>query len=394
MTVKILVVDDEPDLETLLRQKFRRQIREREYEFFFAQDGEDALLKIQEAPDLDIILSDINMPRMDGLTLLQKVKENDILVKSVIISAYGDMGNIRTAMNRGAFDFLTKPIDFADLEATLSKTREAIRQIKQAQREHQQLEKLRQELQVASNIQSSILPPNSPHFQGRTEFELYARMVPAMEVGGDFYDYFLIDPDHLGFVVGDVSGKGVPAAIFMALSRTLLRATALTARDPQHCLQYVNTVLCREDYQGMFVTLLYGVLNTRSGEVTLATAGHEPPFLMRASGAMEMLALPRNLPLAVEEGCLFEPRPVMLRPGDAIFVYTDGVTEAEAGGMGFFRKERLGALLESAMRLPSRDMVTRVFDVVQEFTAGQSQSDDITCLALRYHGATGATSDG
>src|SRR6266581_9726102 len=126
---KILVVDDEADLEALVKQKFRRKIRENVYEFVFAQNGEDALQKIFEHPDLDIVLSDINMPIMDGLTLLSRLPEANPVLKAVVVSAYGDMQNIRTAMNRGAFDFVTKPIDFDDFQATVSKTRRALDEI-------------------------------------------------------------------------------------------------------------------------------------------------------------------------------------------------------------------------------------------------------------------------
>ena len=166
------------------------------------------------------------MPEMDGLTLLLKLKElKKPSLKTVIVSAYGDMENIRTAMNRGAFDFLTKPINFEDLEITINKTLEEIGLQRRAMREHDQLISIRQDLSVARDIQQGILPKVFPPFPGRTDFDIYASMIAAKEVGGDFYDFFMIDNDRLGFVIGDVSGKGIPAAIFMAVSRTLIRAT-------------------------------------------------------------------------------------------------------------------------------------------------------------------------
>src|SRR2546430_11870405 len=226
MPYRILIVDDEPDLEHLVRQKFRQQVRDGRLVFTFAHNGEEALHMLSGDPSIDVVLSDINMPVMDGLTLLTKLNEVNRLLKTVMVSAYGDMQNIRTAMNRGAFDFVTKPIDFQDLEITINKTLDHILGLKQAILVREELSAIQQELGVASRIQQSILPTEFPPFPHRTEFAIFAEMTAARQVGGDFYDFFLIDEERLGFVIGDVSGRGIPAAIFMAVSRTLLRATA------------------------------------------------------------------------------------------------------------------------------------------------------------------------
>ena len=227
MPVKILSVDDEMDLELLLTQYFRRQIRKGEYEFKFAHNGLEALTMLLKEKDFDIILSDINMPEMDGLTLLTKINEmQNPALKCIMVSAYGDMGNIRQAMNNGAFDFATKPIDLDDLSVTIEKAIEHIRYIKTMQQEHTQLESIKGDLAVASEIQQAILPRIFPPFpENAHQLDIAASMNAAKDVGGDFYDFFRIDQDHIGFVIADVSGKGVPAAIFMAVSRTLIRAT-------------------------------------------------------------------------------------------------------------------------------------------------------------------------
>ena len=221
MAIKILSVDDELDLEILLTQYFRRKIKKGEYEFHFAHNGLEALQMLLAMPDFDVILSDINMPEMDGLTLLTKINEmRNPALKCIMVSAYGDMENIRSAMNQGAFDFTTKPINLEDLERTIEKAAEQIAFIKQAQREHTQLESIQNDLHVAQEIQQTILPKTFPPFPKLKSFDLYAYMNAAKYVGGDFYDFFRIDQDRLGFVIADVSGKGVPAAIFMAISRT------------------------------------------------------------------------------------------------------------------------------------------------------------------------------
>ncbi|HLE56670.1 MAG TPA: response regulator, partial [Rhodothermia bacterium] len=256
--IRILVVDDEPDLELLIRQKFRREIRDRELDFRFAPDGLEALEKVNSDGGLDIILSDINMPRMDGLTLLSRLADMELTLKTVIVSAYGDMENIRTAMNRGAFDFVTKPINFEDLRKTVDKTWKEVCLIRSAEDSRKHLALLQRELDIANRIQLSTLPSNFPAFPDRSEFDLYATMIPAQEVGGDFYDFFMIDEEQLGFVVGDVSGKGVGAAMFMAITKTLLKATAVQGNPAQTCVRHVNKVLYPESVRGLFVTAFYG----------------------------------------------------------------------------------------------------------------------------------------
>ena len=275
---KILVVDDETDLQFVINQKFRRQIRNGQYEFHFAFNGLEALAKLIEVPDISIILSDINMPEMDGLTLLSKVRElKNPLLKTVICSAYGDMENIRTAMNRGAFDFVTKPVDFGDLEVTIEKTIQELDVLREGLAYHDKLLSIEHDLMVAREIQRAILPKHIPDLNWA---DIYGSMDAAKQIGGDFYDFFLIDDHRLGFVIGDVSGKGIPAAIFMAVSRTLIRATGLKGMSPVECMNYVNHLLCTESVNSMFVTVFYGIIDLESGTLNYVNAGHNPPILL------------------------------------------------------------------------------------------------------------------
>lgn len=199
-THKILVVDDEPDLQMLMLQKFRSKVRTREYEFLFAENGAEALDVVSKHSDLFLILSDINMPKMDGLTMLDELQKLErVDLKTVIVSAYGDMENIRTAMNRGAYDFVTKPIDFKDLETTIEKTlSEIVRYLRSKQLEDQ-LEALNYDLDMAARIQQKILHQEFPVFPEDSRFDIYANMIAAKQVGGDFYDFFKFDDDHLAF---------------------------------------------------------------------------------------------------------------------------------------------------------------------------------------------------
>jgi sigma-B regulation protein RsbU (phosphoserine phosphatase) len=297
------------------------------------------------------------------------------------------MANIRTAMNRGAIDFLMKPIDFQDLEITIHKTLSHVSQLKQSLRTQEQLMAIQHELSIAARIQQSILPRRFPPFPERKDFDLHAAMVPAKEVGGDLFDFFLLDRDHLGLVIGDVSGKGVPAALFMAVSRTLLRATALQRIPPGECLQYLNTTLAGQNASGMFVTIFYGILDTRTGELEYAIGGHNPPYLFKANGEVEQLPIGNcGMIVGMIEDAQFETDRCRIAPGDGILLYTDGVTEAINAADEFYGEERLEPFLAARAAAPAEEMVTQVHAAVQEFAAGMPQADDITVMALRYLG--------
>jgi sigma-B regulation protein RsbU (phosphoserine phosphatase) len=390
MPPKILVVDDEPDLEVLIRQRFRKQIRDEELRFEFAQNGVQALQKLDEHQDISVILSDINMPEMDGLTLLEKVGErNNPGIKSVIISAYGDMENIRTAMNRGAFDFLTKPIDFADLELTVQKTMQQLEIIGHALKARDELVAVQRDLTTATRIQQSLLPKTFPPFPNRPEVDVYAEMLTAKEVGGDFYDFYFIDEDRLAFAVGDVSGKGIPAAIYMAVCRTLLKAIAFQIVNPGEVLRKLNTLLIPESDAATFVTVFYGVLNIHTGEVQFSNGGHNLPYHVRATGEVEQLPMTDGALLGKIPHMDFETKRLHLAKGDSLFVYTDGVSEAMDSDMNQYQEERLESYLRSAGGSAIQDIVKGTITDIRRHTREAAQSDDITVLTLRYLGKNG-----
>ena len=386
MAVKILSVDDELDLEVLLTQYFRRQIRIGEYEFAFAHNGLEALQKLLETPDFDIILSDINMPEMDGLTLLAKVNElKNPAMKCIMVSAYGDMDNIRSAMNKGAFDFATKPIDLDDLSRTIEKAIEQVRYIRESQQEHNQLESIKNDLAIAGEIQQTILPRSFPPFPELTEVvDIYASMTPAKDVGGDFYDFFQIDDERIGLVIADVSGKGVPASLFMAVSRTLLRATALRGVSSAECLTYANKLLCKESLDSMFVTVFYGIYHYKTGMMDYTNAGHNPPYLLRGGRTVECLPVASNFVVGVFDDIEFESNTLTFGIGDTLLLYTDGVTEAFNDKREQFSESNLQDILASMHESSSaKEVVTSVLQSVKTFSGDYPQSDDITLLSLQ-----------
>ncbi len=246
---------------------------------------------------------------------------------------------------------------------------------------------LEQELQIAAQVQLSILPRNPPH---DARVQLHCHITPAREVGGDFYDYFFIDDQHLGFVIADVSGKGVPAALFMTITRTLLKATAQFITEPTRCLVQLNDLLAAENEQMMFVTLFYGVLHLGSGQVQYVNAGHNPPWLLRAQGAPEPLARTGGMAVAVSEGFPYRSACVQLQAGDQLFLYTDGVTEAfdpQGKEYGDARLHQTLARLVDAGRPGPQELAEGVLADVHAFERGAPQADDITCMVLRYQGA-------
>ena len=386
MAVKILSVDDELDLEVLLTQYFRRQIRKGEYEFAFAHNGLEALQKLLETPDFDIILSDINMPEMDGLTLLAKVNElKNPAMKCIMVSAYGDMDNIRSAMNKGAFDFATKPIDLDDLSRTIEKAIEQVRYIRESQQEHNQLESIKNDLAIAGEIQQTILPRSFPPFPELTEVvDIYASMTPAKDVDGDFYDFFQIDDERIGLVIADVSGKGVPASLFMAVSRTLLRATALRGVSSAECLTYANKLLCKESLDSMFVTVFYGIYHYKTGMMDYTNAGHNPHYLLRGGRTVECLPVASNFVVGVFDDIEFESNTLTFGIGDTLLLYTDGVTEAFNDKREQFSESNLQDILASMHESSSaKEVVTSVLQSVKTFSGDYPQSDDITLLSLQ-----------
>jgi sigma-B regulation protein RsbU (phosphoserine phosphatase) len=388
MPVKILSVDDEQDMEILLTQYFRRKIKKGEYEFAFAHNGVEALQMLLARPDFDIILSDINMPEMDGLTLLTKINEmRNPALKCIMVSAYGDMENIRTAMNRGAFDFTTKPINLEDMECTIEKAIEQIAFIKNAQKEHTQLKSIQSDLKVAKEIQETILPKKFPPFPDLPAFDVYASMNAAAYVGGDFYDFFLIDRDRLGFVVADVSGKGIPAAIFMAISRTVIRAIALAENSTSQCMKRSNRILCQESVNDMFVTAFYGIMNIQCGTITYCNAGHNPPVLIRKDGDVpSFLPLTNDMILGAFPDTEFHEKEVTLYPGDSLFLYTDGVTEAMNHRKEPYSNARLLENCRLMKGCSPKEMVNKMTDSINSFANGTVQSDDITLLSIIYNG--------
>jgi sigma-B regulation protein RsbU (phosphoserine phosphatase) len=249
-------------------------------------------------------------------------------------------------------------------------------------------ERIESELKIARSIQMNFLPKKFPPFPEKKEFEIYATLESAREVGGDLYDFFLLDDDHLFFSIGDVSGKGVPAALFMAASKMLMKGTAHLNLEPAEVLEKVNYELSWENDSAMFVTVFCGILCIRTGELRYSNASHNPPVLLRASGQTEWLSLPDGFFLGPFEDSRYETRSIMLAPGDTLILYTDGVTEAMNPAKEVYSEERLIETILKSKKDGVEGLVGEIMKSVHEFAGDEPQSDDITMLVLKYRGAS------
>ena len=381
---KILVVDDEPDLEPLMLQRMRRQVRRGRYTFVFARNGVEALERLNEDDTIDMVLSDINMPQMDGLTLLEQIPKVNANIHSVIISAYGDMKNIRIAMNRGAFDFVTKPIDFSDLQVTIDRTMRHLIEWREALASRDKLTALQNELDVASKMQQSILPTRFPK---NPAYQAYGSMEPARNVGGDFFDIIRLEDGRIGLAIADVSDKGVPAALFMMSSRTVLRGAAIGASNPGEVLFEVNNSLYENNEAAMFVTVFYAVFDPANRQFVYANGGHNTPLIVDVDGQARALPLTGGVALAMLPDLEYGYSSVTLAPGDTVVLYTDGVTEAINHAEEEFGMDRLQNVFVDAPPQDAREANDAIFHAVRGFVGDTAQFDDITCVTFRYRGS-------
>jgi sigma-B regulation protein RsbU (phosphoserine phosphatase) len=299
-----------------------------------------------------------------------------------MISIDGNLvGVIQVLNKKGGGEFEKR--DESLLEALAAHAAVALERAKltEAYVEKQRIEEA---LKLARDIQMSMLPQRFPPFPERDEFEIFATIEPAKEVGGDFYDFFFVDRDNLCFCIGDVSGKGVPASLFMAVTKTLIKAKTSKGMHPDEILSNVNKELCSDNDAAMFVTIFCGILDTRTGEVLYCNGGHNPPYIFSRARAIEALDDNTGMALGVYEGATYSTRALVLEPGDGIFLYTDGVTEAMDINGNFYTDERLKMLLAKQSILDIQDGLTNTLNDLKKFSSGAPQADDITVMAIRF----------
>jgi phosphoserine phosphatase RsbU/P len=385
----LLVVDDNDDNRYTLT---RRLAREGYDNVATAVNGRDALEKLQSTAS-DLVLLDVMMPEMNGYEVLERMKASPALrdIPVIMISALSEMDSVIRCIELGAEDYLPKPFNPTLLRARVNASLEKKR-LRDAVRAS--LARLEQEIDAARKLQLGMLPQAFPACTAEQPVEIHAFIEPAREVGGDLYDFFYASPRLFCFLVGDVSGKGAPAAMFMARTRSLVRlAIALWPKTgneqmtPGQIAAAVNHELCQNNDDRMFVTLFLGLLDTQTGTLSYINAGHPVPHILRGAGTIERIEASPNMPLGIRSKTVYRTGVVTLKPGDAAFVVTDGVTEAMNTEGDFYTPDRLDADLRAVVDAPAAELVRTVTDHVHAFTGSAEKADDVTMLALRWRPA-------
>jgi sigma-B regulation protein RsbU (phosphoserine phosphatase) len=385
----LLLVDDNEDNRYTL---MRRLTREGYTNLTTATNGHEALDLLQVKP-FELVLLDIMMPDMNGYEVLERMKASAELrnIPVIMISALSEIDSVIRCIELGAEDYLPKPFNPTLLRARIGASLEKKRLRDEVRAS---LARLEHEMDAARKLQLGMLPLVFPACTPEQPVEIYALMEPAREVGGDLYDFFYAWEHLFCFLVGDVSGKGAAAAMFMARTRSLVRMAVQLWRKtsgdhitPVRIIEAVNYELCQNNRDRMFVTLFLGVLDTKTGVLTYINAGHLAPCVLHASGSIEPVKDKPAMPLAVRAGATYQERTVTLLPDDTVFVFSDGVTEAMNAADELYGNARLHADLGATFAFRPEEIVRAIKAKVDLFTGDAPKFDDVTMLALRWRPA-------
>jgi sigma-B regulation protein RsbU (phosphoserine phosphatase) len=378
ITPKILVVDDELDLELLINQKFRKEIKENRYNFIFANNGCRALEKLQENSEIELVLTDINMPEMDGLTLLAKIKElNNPLLHSVIVSAYGDLRNIRTAMNGGAYDFVVKPIDLTDLEITIKKALENIATFKKALKSRDELIAVRKELEEARTLQLSMLPKIIPQIN-EIEFAVY--MNTASEVGGDYYDFSQKRDGSVNIAIGDATGHGMRAGIMVAIMKTLFISDSVEFE----LLDFFNVSNKTIKTLNLGrIMMAFAMLNIKNNQIQFVSAGMPSIFVYKKSVERVTEYETNGLPLGAISDPSFKINRFNVESGDTILILSDGLPELFNEQKELYGYERVQREFYRVAEKSPEEIIERLKSAASDWTGDTDPIDDVTFVVIK-----------
>jgi phosphoserine phosphatase RsbU/P len=352
-----------------------------------AQNGEEAIARLQ-ADTFDIVLLDLQMPKVDGFQVLAWLKEQPRLrdLPVIMISALNELNSVVRCIELGAVDYLFKPFNPVLLRARLAATLEKKR-LRDEVDAH--LARLETEVETARRLQMAMVPQLFPQPAPDCPVDLFAAMEPAREVGGDLYDFFRTENGSLGFLVGDVSGKGMPAALFMAHTKSLIRLAAEMMRapdggtaNPSDIIARVNRELCQNNNDMMFVTMFFAVLAPATGDLGYCNAGHNPPYRLGETG-LSPIDDAKGVILGIIPDAIYETGHLNLSPGDTLYLFTDGVTEANDAVGEMFGEERLETHLRGLVGRTSTEVVNSVTAAVHQFVGDTLPFDDITMMAVR-----------
>jgi phosphoserine phosphatase RsbU/P len=381
---RLLVVDDNEDNRYTLTMRLQLE----GYEDITAADDGESALELLRTQDFDLVLLDVMMPKIDGYQVLQRLRAAGQLhdIPVIMISALNEIDSVVRCIELGAVDYLAKPFDPVLLRARVGASLEKKR-LRDELAAH--LARMEGELESARQLQLSMLPTNFEKLTAVPPIEIFAMMEPAREVGGDLYDFYEMDDGKLCFLIGDVSGKGVASALFMARTKNVIRLIARLLRGasgasptPAEIIAAVNQELCQDNSGMMFVTLFFGILDPKTGDIGFVNAGHNPPYHLRGNEAVPVEGC-RGRALGVRSNSIYETGILTLSPGEAIFLYTDGITEAFNRNDEMFSDGRLAVVLRDVASARSEAIITAVSAAVRVFADGAEQSDDITATVIR-----------
>jgi sigma-B regulation protein RsbU (phosphoserine phosphatase) len=380
----ILAVDDTPENLDVVRGILAPQ-----YTVKAAINGPMALKIVEKQPP-DLILLDIMMPGMNGYEVCKRLKSDPETkhIPVIFLTAMDQTTDESSGFELGAADYITKPVNPPILEARV-KTHLALKQsMDELQKAYRTIkahkDRMEEELNIGHDIQMSMLPLVFPPYPDRNEFSVNALLEPAREVGGDFYDFFFISKDELCLVMGDVSGKGVPGALFMAVTRTMIKSSASGDHSPASIVTRVNEELSADNPQCMFVTLFLGIVNVKTGKFRFTNAGHNPPYIIQDRGELVCLDHRDGPIIGALGGIAYKENELSFSRNDTLLLFTDGVTEAMNPAGELYLEGRLEEFLNNQQTLPTDDLVTEVLAAVEKFAADAEQADDITLLAFSF----------
>lgn len=373
--MRILIIDDEPDI----RQTLAYVLQDEGYETDSASTGLEGLSYIS-AKQFDIVITDLMLPDLDGMTIINKAREIQPDIIIVMITAFGSEEKAVEAIRAGADDYIPKPIDGDELLVKLSKAIEMRRLRDENILFHRRLEK---EIEIARKIQQTLLPQQIPDIDG---FEVAIFNQPAKYVGGDYHDIMKLSSGNIIITIGDVSGKGMPAALLMANVQASIRRCSEDHYSPREILQRVNSALCPicqiiEEHR--FVTLFYANLNPKNGEMVFSNAGHNYPVLFKQDGSIQILSNGCGIPCGILDDFHYDEATIKLSSGDIILFYTDGVIESMNADEIMFGEERLIDLIMKNLKASPDKLVSKICKELERFMENSTQYDDMTLMVFK-----------
>ena len=354
-----------------------------DFELVFASSAQSALAELHAPAKFDIAFVAID-GATEGVKIFKHLMEPSLRVPRVALTDGRDVKRIRTAIADGAIDFLIKPVAEADFISTIRRVTDQVERRRKNWRERAAYSALRREIDIAADLQRRILPTVFPQLPA---LDIHASMLAAQGIGGDFYDVFQIDDQHVGVVVADVAGKGIPAAFYMAVASTVIRSVALSGASPRACLQETNELLVARDIPGMFVSAFYAVVDVSSWSLVCANAGHPPPLRGTTDEAeIEPLESGGGPVLGIQGGFDYGESTLDLTAGEFLYCYTDGITEALNSERVAYGEGRLRECLRAGVDAGPQRLIGAVNQAVIAFAGDAAQHDDMTSLALKRVG--------